>query len=119
MVLCDDPGEDAKRSFFTQAARKLRDKHIHSGVMDCKAPLPTGENARKRFGLKRSVGDPVIILAANTKKPHQVWRRRSCDGNVFGLLVGILRLCVSVACGAGTRSYIALNSRQYSWRASL
>ena len=76
VVLCEDPGEDDKRNFFTQAARKLRDKHIHSGVMDCKSPLPTGENARKRFGLKRSVGDPVIILAANTKKPHQVGSSR-------------------------------------------
>eukprot|EP00750_Incisomonas_marina_P028428 INCI6714.1.p1 GENE.INCI6714.1~~INCI6714.1.p1 ORF type:complete len:327 (-),score=64.33 INCI6714.1:547-1527(-) len=71
-VLCEETANDKERGFFDKAARKLRDKQIKSGTMNCKDLLPTGENARKRFKLKKSTGDPMIILAANGRKPRQV-----------------------------------------------
>lgn len=71
-MLCEETANDKERAFFDKAARKLRDKQIKSGIMNCKDLLPTGENARKRFKLKKSTGDPIIILAANGRKPRQV-----------------------------------------------
>ena len=73
-MLCEETANDKERGFFDKAARKLRDKQIKSGTMNCKDLLPTGENARKRFKLKKSTGDPMIILAANGRKPRQVRR---------------------------------------------
>jgi len=69
--MCDDANEDYLK-FFSKSAAKLRDKSIRSGIMDCKSKLPTGESAKKRFKLKRSVGDPMVIYAANSRKPRQV-----------------------------------------------
>ena len=69
--MCDDSDARA-RTFFEKSATKLKSKQIKSGFMDCKKKLPTGESARKRFQLKKSVGDPIIVVAANSKKPRQV-----------------------------------------------
>lgn len=69
--MCSGSSE-AEQTFFKKSAQRLQKKNINTGVMDCESPLPTGENALKRFKLKKSIGDPVIIVAANMKKPKQV-----------------------------------------------